>query len=172
MPSPIDKQTGLPIIGGVDPALRYSDERVAATLAEKQSLAKDDHDWIVLIGYSLTGVDAERAVIAKITGIHADPPIIIRAETMRDDVGPLCARCNQMYEIVQAMPCPGMSFDDYLAGLPEGVREKVIERLKAGDQFNVEDVVDPTAITVAADDAKPTAIGLDLSAPSGEDAVG
>lgn len=130
-----DPMTGVPILGSVtDPleeARKRQAEHNAHLLAEKQSLGPDDHDWVVLIAYALTEVDAGRAALADDTGIAADPPIPVTAETMRNHRGPLCVRCDQSYQAVWMSPCPGMPFAQYLAQLPDEIRQEVIARLEA-----------------------------------------
>jgi hypothetical protein len=162
----LDSQ-GLPILGAKDPAAegRAFLEHLAA---EKQSLADDDHDWVVLIMYSMLEADAERAAVAKRTGVPASPPIPLGNEVMRQDIGPLCSKCEQHFIEVQGAPCPGMSFEAYLKQLPPEVRSRVIERLQSGEvPNNAKFNFDPASGEVTIEEIVDDAAAIDSTADDG-----
>lgn len=132
----ITDANGLPILGAVNPqqaALQQMQEKVAVLMAEKTALQPDDHDWAMLIQYAITEDDAARVHVFKTTGKPADPPVMLNNATMREDIGPICVKCQEPYLSASMSPCPGMPFHEYLASLPDEVREEVIRKLQSGE---------------------------------------
>lgn len=124
-----DPSTGLPILGARDPRQEALD-KFAQIAAEKQNLAVDDHDWVLIIKYNCTENDAARVVTFKQTNIPPNPPILITPETMRADSLPTCLRCEQTYDVVADQPCPGMTFEEYMMRLDDASRDEVLNRLR------------------------------------------
>jgi hypothetical protein len=131
-----DPKTGVPILGQRDP-MQEARDRLQALRAEKAGLDVIDHDWVVIIQYNLSTKDAIEVTRMKQTGHPPAEPIPLVVETMRDDSWPTCAKCGQTYDVVSEMPCPGMTIEQYLMSLDDAMREKVLEKLRAGEAINM-----------------------------------
>jgi hypothetical protein len=126
-----DKETGVPILGTVDPAAAARDA-LRALADEKRNLAPDDHNWVVIIQYAISEVNAGHIMRLKTEGTPVPPPgVPVVNETMIADSMPTCLRCMQTYDIVADQPCPGMTFEQYIESLDPETRESVLDNLRA-----------------------------------------
>lgn len=147
----IDPVTGVPILGTQSPEERLRD--YLTTLQTEKALIVDGvHDWVVSMVYAITNDDAMRAAEAQETGTPANPPITLTVQSMLANSGPVCRKCSMPYGAVAAQPCPNMTFEEYMASLPEDVREAVLAKLAEQDSdepFTVE--ADGTVRTITTD---------------------
>lgn len=134
----IDKATGLPILGHKSPEQEMQ-EYIDRVHAEKQTLAPDDHDWVVIAAYHLCQVDADRALTAQKTGVPCQPPIPLITPLIRSEpVGPVCHRCNAHIAAVGHLACPGRPLEEYIASLP--MDEQVAMIASINERLGVEQV--------------------------------
>lgn len=119
---PIIGADGLPIIGSRSPRDTF--------VEEKNSLGEEDHDWVLIVEYGITNEQAPRVIESRDSGVPANPPIRFEAWNMGQVLGPLCRRCQEPYEVVNETPCPGISFEAYIASLDPETREKVLAALQ------------------------------------------
>jgi hypothetical protein len=128
----IDPQTGVPLLGTLS-AQEQMEQHIASVIAEKSQLEDGDHDWVVGMTYALSEADAQRAAEAAARGETCTPPIRLAAQVMIHNTGSICRKCAMPYLQVADLPCPNMTFEEYLASLDPAIREQVIERLQSGD---------------------------------------